>query len=201
MGPSAPLRSGDRPDRGSVARRALVRLAHDQRERRHTSPAPLAARLRGDPQSGERAGAHNGPADDERRRSPGYDALSPINEEGPMPTRTQTSKRAAGGRFGRTGKAAHRTGGGRRPAASRRPTMTMKRRPEPSGAPRVFQKLGSLFGSKSSRRRKRGAAGGRRKKGAAGVTLLAGAAGLAMKNRDKLASKIRGRRSADHRTS
>lgn len=117
-----------------------------------------------------------------------------------MPTRTQTPKRAAGGRFGRPGKAAQRTGGGRRTATSRRPTMTTRRKPEQSGATKVFEKVGTMFGSKSSRRPKRGAAGGRGKKGAAGITLLAGAAGLAMKNRDKLTSKIRGRKSTDHRT-
>jgi hypothetical protein len=110
-----------------------------------------------------------------------------------MPTRTQKSKRPAAGRFGRpAGKPAQRPGGARRPASSRRPIMATRRRPEKSGAAKAAERIGSLLPGGGGQRPRPSAAGGRSKKGTAGLALLAGAAGLAMKNRDKLMSMIRG---------
>ena len=110
-----------------------------------------------------------------------------------MPTRTQKSKRPVAGRFGRpAGKPAQRPGGARRPASSRLPTMATRRRPEQSGAAKAAEKIGSLLPGGGGRKPRPSAAGGRSKKGTAGLALLAGAAGLAMKNRDKLMSMIRG---------
>ena len=113
-----------------------------------------------------------------------------------MPTRTQTPKRPAGGRFGRTaGKPAQRPARRRRPTSSRRPAMpTMGRRPQKSGSAKAAEKLGGLL--PGTRGQKRGASGGPGKRGAAGLALLAGAAGLLMKNREKLTSMIRHRDSS-----
>ena len=107
-----------------------------------------------------------------------------------MPTRTQTPKRPAAGRFGRpAGKPARRSARGRRITSSRRPAMpTRGRRPAKSGAAKAAEKLGGLL--PGTRGQKRGASGGPGKKGTAGLALLAGAAGLLMKNREKLTSMI-----------
>ena len=110
-----------------------------------------------------------------------------------MPTRTEKSKRPAAGRFGRpAGKPAQRPGGARRPASSRLTTMATRRRPEQSGAAKAAEKIGGLLPGGGGRKPRPSAAGGRSKKGTAGLALLAGAAGLAMKNRDKIMSMIRG---------
>ncbi len=113
-----------------------------------------------------------------------------------MPTRTQTPKRQAAGRFGRpAGKPAQRPARGRRTTPSRRPAMpTAGRRPQKSGATKAAEKLGGLL--PGTRGQKRGGSGGPGKKGTAGLALLAGAAGLLMKNREKLTSMIRHRDSS-----
>jgi hypothetical protein len=113
-----------------------------------------------------------------------------------MPTRTQTPKRPAAGRFGRpAAKPAQRPARGRHTTSPRRPAMrTMGRRPQKSGAAKAAQKLGGLL--PGTRGQKRGASGGPGKKGTAGLALLAGAAGLLMKNREKLTSMIRHRDSS-----
>jgi hypothetical protein len=113
-----------------------------------------------------------------------------------MPTRTQTPKRPAAGRFGRpAGKPAQRPARARRTTPSRRPAMpTRGRRTQKSGAAKVAEQLGGLL--PGTRVQKRGGSGGRGKKGTAGLALLAGAAGLLMKNRDKLTSMIRHRDSS-----
>jgi hypothetical protein len=115
-----------------------------------------------------------------------------------MPTRTQTSKRPGGGRFARpAGKPAQRSGRGRRPASSRRPTIVTRRKPQKSGVANAIGKVSSMLPGTGGQKPKRGAAGGRGKKGAAGLALLAGAAGLVMKNRDRITSMIRGRGSSN----
>jgi hypothetical protein len=110
-----------------------------------------------------------------------------------MPTRTQTSKRATAGRFGRPGgKPAQRPGGQRRNATSRRPTMMANRRTQKSGAAKTAEKLGGLLPGMRAQSGRRGSAGGRSKKRTTGgLALLAGAAGFAMKNRAKLTSMMR----------
>jgi hypothetical protein len=115
-----------------------------------------------------------------------------------MPTRTQTSKRATAGRFGRAGgKPAHRPGGQRRNAASRRPNMMANRRTQKSGAAKTAEKLGSMLPGRGAQSSRRGGAGGRSKKRTTGgLALLAGAAGFAMKNRAKLTSMMRRRDSS-----
>jgi hypothetical protein len=113
-----------------------------------------------------------------------------------MPTRTQTPKRPAAGRFGHpAGKPAQRPARGQRATSSRRPAMpTMRRRPQKSGAAKAAEKLGGLL--PGTRGQNRGASGGPGKKGTAGLALLAGAAGLLMKNREKLTAMIRHRNSS-----
>jgi hypothetical protein len=115
-----------------------------------------------------------------------------------MPTRTQTSKRPAGSRFARpAGKPTHRSGGGRRPAASRRPAMVTKRsKPKESGVTKAIGKVTGMLPGKGGKKSNRGTARGRGKKGPAGLAALAGAAGLAMKNRTRLTSMIRGKGSS-----
>jgi hypothetical protein len=101
-----------------------------------------------------------------------------------MPTRTQTSKRPAGSRFARpAGKPAQRSAGGRRPAASRRPTMGTRRKPQKSGVSKAMGKVTGMLPGMGGQKSKRGAARGRGKKGPAGIAALAGVAGLLMKNR------------------
>jgi hypothetical protein len=116
-----------------------------------------------------------------------------------MPTRTQTSKRPAGSRFARpAGKPTQRSAGGRRPAAPRRPTMAPRRKkPQESGVTKAIGKVtGMVPGMGGRKKSKRGAARGRGKKGPAGLAALAGAAGLAMKNRARITSMIRGKGSS-----
>jgi hypothetical protein len=107
-----------------------------------------------------------------------------------MPTRTQTSKRPAG-------KPTQRSGGGRRHAASRRPTLSTRRKPQESGVTKAVGKVTGMLPGTAGKKSKRGAAGGRGKKGSAGLAALAGAAGLAMKNRKRLTSMIRGKGSSN----
>jgi len=118
-----------------------------------------------------------------------------------MPTRTQTSKRPAAGRFARTaGKPTQRPGAGRRPAASRRPTMVTRRnKPQESGVTKAIGKVTGMLPGRGGQKSKRGAGRGRGKKGPAGVAALAGAAGLVMKNRARITSMIRGRSGSNAR--
>ena len=112
-----------------------------------------------------------------------------------MPTRTQTPKRSAAGRFARpAGKPAQRPARGRRAPSSRRPampSMVNRRRPAKSGAAKAADKLAGML--PGTRGQKRGGSGGPGKKGTAGLALLASAAGLLIKNREKLTSMIRHR--------
>jgi hypothetical protein len=115
-----------------------------------------------------------------------------------MPTRTQTPKRSAAGRFARpAGKTAQRPARGRRAPSSRRPavpSMVNRRRPAKSGTAKAADKLAGML--PGTRGQKRGGSGGPGKKGTAGLALLAGAAGLLIKNREKLTSMIRHRDSS-----
>jgi len=116
-----------------------------------------------------------------------------------MPTRTQTAKRPASGRFARPAqKPTQRQPRGRRAPSSRRPTMPSvvnRRTPEKSGAAKAAEKLGGLL--PGTRGQKSGGSGGRGKKGTAGLALLAGAAGLLIKNREKVASMFGHKDTAD----
>jgi hypothetical protein len=116
-----------------------------------------------------------------------------------MPTRTQTSKRPAGGRFARpAGKPTQRSGGGRRSAASRRPAMVPRRnKPQESGVTKAMGKVTGMLPGMGGQKSKRGGARGRGKKGPAGLAALAGAAGLVMKNRARLTSMFRGKGSSN----
>ena len=117
-----------------------------------------------------------------------------------MPTRTQTSKRPAGSRFARpVGKSTQRSGGGRRPGAGRRATVATRRKPQKSGVANAVGKVTSMLPGVGGGKPKRGAARRRGKKGPAGLAALAGAAGLAMKNRKRLTSMIRGKGSSNTR--
>jgi hypothetical protein len=99
-----------------------------------------------------------------------------------MPTRTQTSRRPTGGRF-------------TRPAATptrRRPSRP-RRKPQKSGLEKAFEQVTAMLpGAGAKKGRRGGSARGRKP---AGMAALAGAAGLAMKNRDKIMSLVRRRRS------
>ena len=108
-----------------------------------------------------------------------------------MPTRTQTPKRPAAGRFARSAQPPAR---GRRAPSSGRPalpSMGSRRKPAKPGAAKAADRFAGLM--PGTRGQKRGGSDGPGKKGAAGLALLAGAAGLLMKNREKLTSMIRHR--------